>query len=228
LKYAEALQLRCLNSFGDSILDTGVECLLLGRFAIGSELLQKARVFLAAAIEQQEIPRGYRRGGAECHRLRDYVMCNWFLDGQQDTALLKEAVRWKEIWFAETGESNKTEVQLSLSGYLDAEEYDALFARFDAAKLKPPNKLSSIRGQGTMCYVLARHRLGLEYSDEEVKKALKTFFKRNVQPEWLDFGHATTVALWMKIAYWKPGDDPIATLLKCYEFMPEFEPPKYP
>jgi hypothetical protein len=52
--------------------------------------------------------------------------------------------------------------------------------------------------------------------------------KRSVKPVWLDFGHATTVALWMKVAFWKPGDDPIATLLKCYQFMPEFEPPKYP
>ncbi len=79
-----------------------------------------------------------------------------------------------------------------------------------------------------MSYVLARHRLGLEYSAEEVEKALRSFLKRNMHSHWLDRGLYRRVAQWMKIAFWKPGDDPIATLLKCYEFMPEFEPPKYP
>jgi hypothetical protein len=85
-----------------------------------------------------------------------------------------------------------------------------------------------MRGEGIMSYVLARHRLGLEYSAEEVDKALRSFLKRNMHSQWLDRGLYRRVAQWMKIAFWKPGDDPIVTLLKCYEFMPELEPPKYP
>ena len=79
-----------------------------------------------------------------------------------------------------------------------------------------------------MSYVLARHRLGLEYTDEEVDKALHSFLKRNVRSEWLDRGQQTTAARWMKIAFWKPGDDPVATFLKCYDYLGDFEPPKYP
>ncbi len=226
--YAEAYRRNCLHSCGETIFLTAVECLLLGEFTIGQELMRKARIFFGAAIEHKEIPPRYARGGAEYLRLCDFALCNWLLQKQHDLKSLKDAIRWKEIWFADAGESWKTEVQLSLPNYLDAEEYDALFERFEAAKLKPPTKLSSIRGQGSMSYVLARHRLGLEYSDNEVEKALTTFFRRNVRSTWLDRGHYTTVALWMKIAYWKPDDDPIATLLKCYEFMPELQPPKYP
>jgi hypothetical protein len=96
------------------------------------------------------------------------------------------------------------------------------------AGLKPPKRLRSIQGEGTMSYVLARHRLGLEYSEEEVRAALDSFFKRNMREQWLDRGQYDTVALWMKIAFWRPGDDPIATLLRCYDYLPEFERPKYP
>jgi hypothetical protein len=226
--FDEASRLQCMESFGNTILLTGVQCILLGEFNCGVNLLEKARMFVRAAIEQNEIPVDYGRGGTEDFRLREFAQCNWFLDRQHDLEALKEAVKWREIWFEETGDNYKTNVQLTLPNYLNAEEYEILLRRFDVTKLKPATSLSHIRGEGTMAYVLARHRLGLEYSDDEVANALNTFFKRNMRATWLDRGQYTTVALWMKIAYWKPGDDPIATLLKCYEFMPEFESPKYP
>jgi hypothetical protein len=36
------------------------------------------------------------------------------------------------------------------------------------------------------------------------------------------------VALWMKIAHWRPGDDPVATLLKSYTYLDGLAPPQYP
>jgi hypothetical protein len=207
---------------------TGIDCLLVGEFTSGHALIQKAYSFFQAAIEHMEVPPGYSRGGTEDFRLREFAMCNWFLHKEHDLESLKEAVRWREIWFEETKNNDKYNVQLTLPGYLDAEEYDTLFRRFKIAKLAPPKNLRNMRGEGVMSYVLARHRLRLEYSAEEVDKALRSFLKRNMHSEWLDRGQYTTVARWMKIAFWKPGDDPIATLLKCYEFMPEFVPPKYP
>ena len=225
--YAEAFQSGLLESYGNSILSTAVECLLLGLFDTGDELLRKARTFLRAAIEYKEVPRGGPDASEE-YRLEGFAMCQWLLERKHELASLKEAVRWRENWFEETGNRDKTEVQLTLPNYLDAEEYDALFRRFDAAGIKPPKNLRQIKGEGTMCYVLARHRLGLEYSDDEVEAAVTSFLKRNMRSEWFNRGQRTTAALWMKLAFWKPGDDPIATLLRCYDFMPEFEPPQYP
>lgn len=51
--------------------------------------------------------------------------------------------------------------------------------------------------------------------------------KRNVAA-WLDSGHQNRMTKWMKIAFWKPGDDLITTLLKCYDYLPDLEPPAYP
>jgi hypothetical protein len=227
-QFAEALELKALAGFGHSILLTGLECFLLGKFEVGRELASKAENFLRAAIEHKEIPRQYARGGTEANRLVGFARCHWFLSKQHDLKSLKEAVRWKEIWFEDLGESWKTEVQLTLPFYLEAEEYETLFHRFEQGKLTPPKKLRNIKGEGTMSYVLARHRLGLEYSADEVKAALDSFFKRNMRSEWLNRGLFTSVATWMKIAFWKPGDDPIATLLKCYDYLPDLQRPRYP
>ncbi len=49
-----------------------------------------------------------------------------------------------------------------------------------------------------------------------------------MREQWLDRGQYDTVALWMKIAFWQPGDDPVATLLRCYDYLPGFERPQYP
>ena len=77
-----------------------------------------------------------------------------------------------------------------------------------------------------MSYVIARHRLGLQYTSDEIQDALDRFLKRNV-PKWCDGGQVQTLARWMKIAFWKPGDDPVATLLKCYDYLPGLSPPEY-
>jgi hypothetical protein len=55
---------------------------------------------------------------------------------------------------------------------------------------------------------------------------LESFLKRSV-PAWLELGDYEAVALWMKPAYWRPGDDPIDTLLKCYDYRPGVAPPEY-
>ena len=224
----EAREHRSLYGFGSSMLGTGIECFLLGYFEDGREISTKALSFLRTAVAEKEIPKSYNRGATEKLQLCDFALCEWLVESRNDLNKRTEAVRWKELWFDSLGRTDKTEVQLTLPYYLDAEEYDALFHRYDAAGLKPPKSLRNIRGQGTMSYVLARHRRGLEYSDEEVRAALDSFLKRNVREDWLDRGQYDTVALWMKIAFWQPGDDPIATLLRCYDYLPEFERPKYP
>jgi hypothetical protein len=79
-----------------------------------------------------------------------------------------------------------------------------------------------------MCYVLARQRLGLEYSAEESHTALEKFLMGQVDTEWLAAGHYDRAAEWMKIAHWRTGDDPIATVLRCYDYLPGRIAPAHP
>jgi hypothetical protein len=98
----------------------------------------------------------------------------------------------------------------------------------ESAGLKKPVNLRRIKGERTMCYVLAQHRLGVAYANDEIAVAPQTFLKRSVK-EWLGrYGAFSSAARWMKIAHWQPGDDPIATLLRCYDYLPDLRSPKYP
>jgi hypothetical protein len=223
----EAGKDRSLTGCGDGIYITCLDCCLVGMFDAARELLPKAQAFLKAAAEESEIPRRYFRGGTEASRLATLAMCRWLGEGMHDLQSLRESVAWRELSFSSQKQTDKTETQLVLAIYLDAGQYDVLFQRFAAAGLKIPTRLRQIQGEGTMSYAIARHRAGLEYTAEEVAAAIETFLKRHV-PQWLSGGHSPAVARWMKIAFWKPGDDPIATLLRCYDYLPDLQPPKYP
>ena len=221
-----AVENRALEGCGVSILDCCLQCFLVGLFDFGNELLPKAQEFFRAAVDSGEIPRRYQHGGTEQIRFKNFALCNWLLNGRNDLQHLKESVRWAEVGFAEHGDDDAPDVQLSLAPYLEAEEYEVLIARFEHAKLKPPKRMSSIRSEGTMAYVLAKYRLGASYTESDAQAALNAFLKRCV-PAWLGHqGNYRAVARWMKIAFWKPGDDPIAAYLKCYDYLP-FDPPPY-
>lgn len=228
MELSEALQEKALGGYADTILTTATECLLVGFFDVGRELLLKARIYLRAAIERQEIPRVYGKGLTECHRLRKFAVCIWLMHKHHEDKATQEAARWREVWFEESPKTAKWDIQLALTEFLEAGQYERIVERFEWAGAKKPASLRHIRGEGSMCYVIARQRLGLEYTCEEVDAALETFLKRHV-PEWLGWqGRAIDTARWMKLALWKKGDDPIATLLRAYDYLKDLKPPKYP
>ena len=223
-----AREMRALEGYGTGMLQNGIECLLIGMYDVGFELLQKGRQFLQAAIDESEIPRYYFHGGTEASICEGLALCHWFLDRRHDLTILKAGVRWQEICWAEKTKPDKTAMQLTLPLLLDAQEYIKLIERYEQAGLKKPSNVRRIQGQGTMCYAIARQRLGLDYTAEEVAEGLERFLQRRV-PIWLGpDGNYDGVALWMKIAHWRPGDDPIATLLKSYTYLDGLAPPQYP
>ncbi len=224
LSYEKIFHERTLGSSGCITLNIATQCYLVGLLSDGSTLLQKAHTFLRSAHEQNEEHGAFGIGAILAH----LAIAHWFLERRTDLKSLVLCVDWKEERFAaERTKPDKGEVQLALTPYLEAERYETLIARYESAGLKPPKNIRRILGEGTMCYVLARHRLGLEYTDEEITAALETFLKRSVK-EWLGrYGRFITAARWMKIAHWKPGDDPVATLLRCYDYLPGLKPPKY-
>ncbi len=217
----EARRGECIGSVGNHLLHIALQCILVGEFAIAKTVLAKVRRFLQEAIEKGEHDTPGLR-----FVLDNYSLTSWLVEGRDDKSSLRECVALREKWFQGKGNLNRTEMQLSLLPYLQSGQLDTLMARYESVGLTKPKSLRHIKGEGTMCYVLARHRLGLDYTDDEISQALQTFLKRCME-DWL-FGHYCTVARWMKIAHWKPGDDPIATVLRCYDYLPGRKPPKYP
>lgn len=226
--FSEALESKALANSGIFMLDCAVECILVGLFGVGRELTLKALSFFRGAVEFHEISRRYSKGLSECYRLRGFALCNWLYHRQHDLKRLQEAAKWRDFWFEKHPKIARRDIQFALTEYLEAEEYQILVERFEQSGAKRPTDLRRIQGEGAMCYVIARHRLGLEYSTEEIDTAINTFLKRRV-PQWLGIeARRDDAARWMKIAFWKKKDDPIATLLRCYDYLPGLKPPKYP
>ncbi len=63
------------------------------------------------------------------------------------------------------------------------------------------------------------------FSENDVKQAVYELLRRNVEKQWLTKGHHFDLAIWMKIASWKPGMSANATLIRCYDYMPAVKPP---
>jgi hypothetical protein len=112
---------------------------------------------------------------------------------------------------------DKTNVSLTLVGYVDAGAYQQALERFADAGLSIPESSGSIRNEGQMCYVICRHRLGQEYLEADIKPASEKFLKRSVNG-WLVDGHFLRAAEWMKVVHWREGKaglSPKEAVLKC-------------
>ncbi len=223
VSYEDAFHAQTMGITGSPTLAVTIQSYLVGLFDDAKKLLDKAHTLLRISTERKEYERADRPALFD-----DFATCQWLHNGANEKRLLNQQVDSHEQHFAaEHTEPNQLDVQRALPVYLEAERYDTLIARYESAGLKRPKDIHHILDEGAMCYVLARHRLGLEYTDEEIAAALETFLKRSAK-EWLgQYGTFCTAARWMKIAHWKQDDDPIATLLRCYDYLPGLIPPNY-
>jgi hypothetical protein len=213
-------------------LNEAVACFLVGDFDLGRLLIVKARQWLSVAVETNE-PVNLRDEspfGEIASRHRTLAMCNWLATGKHDAENLRLAIDFEERYLASDSPSrNRDEISFSLPSYVNPYAYERALKTFASCpKLLPPKSLNSIRGEARMCYVVCRHRLGREFSAEEADAALEGFLMRNVDSTWLADGHYSRAAEWMKIAHWRASDDPIAIVLRCYDYLPGRIPPAYP
>lgn len=212
-------------------INTAVECLLVDYDDPARQLLEKAHKWLTVAVDGHDAQGVYDEtsGIPKSQPYESIAMCNWLLDGRQDSENLARAVAIQEYECnADKGMRTKLNVSLTLAMYVDAGAYQQAVDRFTTTSgLTPPKSLSVIRGEGQMCYAICRQRLGREYTEAEVMAAAEKFLKRpdlnNGVNTWLLRGHYYRAARWMKIIHWhegKTGISPKEVLLKCYDYLP--------
>ncbi len=222
LSFEDAYHQKQLGYCGIPASEVAVETMLVGLIKDGKDLLNRANTFLRLSLDRRE--RNELDKGVIFERA---ALLDWLQYRKDDKKTPRAAVEWYENSFdAERRAPGKAEVQRALPVYLEAQEYEKLLTRFESAGLQTPASLSRIRSQGTMAYVIAKQMLGIEYDQPLVIQTLDAFLTRSI-PQWLGQGRFTAAAGWMKIAHWQFVDDPIATLLRCYDYLPGLEPPEY-
>jgi hypothetical protein len=204
-------------------LGYAVLCLLVGLNEGASKLLQKAKQWVEIAIAEDEGGATLGPGGNAASRHHTVAMCTWLLEGRHDAEALQQFVVFEDKFIKQPAiAKDKIEVSLVLPTYINARAFERTLEIFAVARIPEPKSLEGIRNGAQMSYVLARHRMGLDYTADEVDGALKRFLMRHMD-KWLGDGHAVQAAEWMKIAYWDPHEaemSPKEAILKCYDHLP--------
>lgn len=218
--FERARSKRSLTGWGSGFLHRAIECLLVGFDEPAYKLLEKALVWLLAAMDEKEVPRGLTLNGAETFRLEDIAICRWLLSGQHDAESLQSAVKRREVDMTSEGR-HKQSLELTLVVYLDAGRCERAIELFDTTRgFSPPKSPAQVRTQARMVYVLCKHRCRGEYTDGDIRKCLASFLRKQVD-ECLK-GPYTTLARWMKIAHWDgiaSRESARAALLHCFNYV---------
>jgi hypothetical protein len=222
--FEESRSVGGLASSASAYLIKAVYCLLVGYDDPAEQLLKRAFDWVTIAIKEGEKPQDDEQDGTEALRYETLAICNWLLHGVHDAESLNRSVeRSERFLIRERLGRNRTEVSLTALSYVDAGAYQTALDRLAAARISAPKSLNAIRSEGQMCYVICRHRLGLEYSEAEIAPATKTFLKRSVNG-WLLDGLADRAAQWMKVVHWREGTaglSPKEAVFMCYRYLPD-------
>lgn len=210
---------RALTSMSFHALNAAAYAFLAGLNESALQLVENVMEWVTLAIEEQERPMYYSPKGTEAQRFFCKAFAQWLLGSSMDEETVKLYVSNSTEYHLGKGK-DKIGISFALPEYLAIEAYEpALYVWQQSGKFEPPPALGKISSEANMCYVVANCRLGREYSADDEQVAMSRFLKRHVDTKWLARGHALRAACWMKIAYWQSGNDPIETIMKCYDFL---------
>ncbi|MEN6307877.1 MAG: hypothetical protein ABFD91_08995 [Anaerohalosphaeraceae bacterium] len=233
--YTEAKIVGGLASSAGADVTIAINCILVDYNEKAIRLAEKAYQWLKEAIEQKEQPKlrdfVYPEDvicGPEPMRYEDMTLLYWLLNNKQDTDSFEKYVEYEDHYLQNPKMYDKWNIHLTLPTYLDGGYYGRALEIFNKTPgLKPPVDPGRIKNEGGMVYVLAKHYMGQDYTEEQVKSALNGFLNRNVNG-WLVNGHSARAARWMKLAYWNPNPGTITpreTILKCYNHLSHIKRP---
>lgn len=212
-----------LSSSAHADLVMAIECILVGLNEPATHLLEKARTWAGAALSSDsEIP-----GWLTFETL---ALCEWILSNHHDERMYQNLTDEHYRMATTQGVADDAvSVSLALPSFVDAGDYKRALELFERTrKLAEPDSLDKVRNEGQLCYAIAKHRLGLGYTEEEVAIACDKFMSKSMN-KWLIDGHTIRAAEWMKIIWANHKDVSLSaneTILKCYDYLRNCQRPQ--
>ena len=170
LSFEDAYHQRQLGYCGIAASEVAVETMLVGLFKDSKDLISRAHAFLMLSIGRKE-----QSEHSKASILERAALMAWLQYRKDDRKSPRAAVEWNENAFHTEESHRESEVQRGLPIYLEAQEYQKLITRFESTGSKAPASLGRIRGQGTMAYVIAKQRLGIDFDQPSVAQSLDAF-----------------------------------------------------
>jgi len=210
-----------LSSSARFNLGLAIQCVLVGFDEPANRLLERARYLATESLTSDHEIAGWLT-------YESLALCEWILNNRHDEHLCQLLTEDRSLTTSGVG-NDPVNVSMSLPSFVDAGVYEQVLELVERTKkLKEPENINRIRSEGPMCLVIARHRLGQKYTEEEVANACAKFMSRSIGP-WLWNGHYVRAAVWMKIIFWNCSDQEISardTILKCLDYVKVLGPKK--
>jgi hypothetical protein len=210
-----------LGSNARALLDGALRCILVGYDGSVGELLKTCEEFLLGAIDIQELSADAISLGSA---YGDLAICRWLCAAVQDQISFDEMADLYDRGLSTGQRVEWTDLDLILHEYLAAGHAAKAIATFERAGVKEPASPRRAKRAGAAAYVLAQQMLDGRYDAGDVEAMLNSLFESHVSTKWLGKGHYRTAAVWMKVAFWSPGERAIETVLRCYDFLPQDAP----
>jgi hypothetical protein len=213
---------RSLTGYGEAMINQGIECLLVGLDDLGYQVLERGVRWLSIANEEREIPHIYFPDTTEAARYFAVGLGNWLLHGLHDWNAFDKFARHYDQYFSRQNVLDCAELGLVLPEYVAARACERAIDLFErTSALKMPRSLNNIRSAPCMSYVVAIHRLGRQYTENDLRQALQSFLSQEI-PSDLGSNHRKAAATWMKIAHWtgeQTRQSAREALLHCYDYL---------
>jgi hypothetical protein len=211
-----------LSSGADADLAAAIKCILVGLDEPATRLLAKANKWATEAVVSDREVAGW-------DTFETLAMCEWLLANRHNSETYRKLTAHMDRSLAVPSiAKNPLNVSLSLPRYLDAGVYERVLEIFEETpRLLEPDSLAKVRNEAQMCSIIAKHRLGVAYSEAEVTDSCRMFLRKRMD-KWLRDGHAVRAAEWMKIVFWNPQPGALSampTVLRCYDYLPGCQRP---
>jgi len=110
-----------------------------------------------------------------------------------------------------------------------AEQYEEGIAEYENSHDRKGVSLQKTPSPRKLACALCLHEARQQFDPDELFEAGHAMLKSYVQDAWLDHGHYTTAAQWLKIVYWHRDRSltPPQVNLKAYEYLPDVPRPDF-
>jgi|GEM_PF-4376369 len=208
-------------------LITGIYCWLVGFFADGNRLLQKADQAFEWAWDDRDIPnpKTGKKNFAPKLTASGWLLSHWLAHGVHDARVAACCAQMEIEHFTAKPKEIKGDWPYVAEVFYDCGDLEAFF------QLGALRSWQYSRERSLPKYFLSPVMVWIQTSDEfsadEKHHWLMKFLDRNV-PEWLAQGHPGRAARWAKLAYWQGGRaglTPLQCVLKLYDHLPGLSAP---
>ena len=208
-----------LGTSAHAMLGSAIACCLVGLDEAGSQLLEKASIWLEEAIRHNEKGQRYSPNWSEANRYLDYAICRWLMNNEHSQDAYGSFLSYEERYLegAPKAASDRKVAPFVITPFLDARAYGRVVSLAQSVSgFAPPRTAEDVKDEVQLCYHLSGAHDAI--AGNTSRAAINRVLSRKGQ-EWLEHGSYIHMAEWCKIVFWENGIRSIDALRQIIPYL---------